>query len=494
MFYFGFVLCVPLLLLAALGGEGHPVNTAPAASSLIMKKVQSRVLIREILNLTQIEQHLHLWISELGHSVDKTDRLLAATVMKEYHILKAALLHTLPSDYIQRNNWIVPEKEIYPGNNAVLRRNKRNIIGDFLNYVGGVATEDQLKKQIIIDKEIREKITNTLTRQLSFEHTISAVYTNLTQEEDALHRKLDDLTKQVTRNKALTSKMAALLHVATMDLQDMEDCLEVLWQRQANPRQATRLATKAGITTVPHLRLHNHTAAEGVGVIFLFETYIYKDVLVQLQQEEGYLVAAIADHSLYLHPGHHPQLPLTPRDTVARNIVCTRCAIPVHIDHNMYKIAKEGQLTCSDGNATREYAVGDWLNVGEGVRCWNDLALIDPAPVALVEYNINLAVTDVELDTLLLKKEMASGVATVEQPHHRLVGHRLSQLKLQRELQAAQQDLNTFIATTRTDMTQVIGDSGHYVTWTILAVTTPLLLAIVLGILWSCKRRSGVPS
>ena len=247
------VLALLTLLVVILPATGREIPQPPLT---LMNILKGRVNIEETLNFTQIENHLQLWISELGNSADKTDRLVAASAMREYILLKDTLLAALPQDapaLIQKNQLIPP---MPPSLHNQLIRNKRNIIGDFLNYVGGVATEDQLKKQLIIDKEIRDKITSTLTRQLSFEHTIAAAYSNLTQEEDLLHRKVNEAIVQNKRDRAHASKLRGLLHIATQDIENMEDCLSAIWQQQASPRQAARLSMKAGLKTTPPLPPH----------------------------------------------------------------------------------------------------------------------------------------------------------------------------------------------------------------------------------------------
>jgi len=455
-----------------------------------MEKMQSRIVVKETLNFTQAEQHMHLWISELGHSADKTDRLIAATAMREYTMLKTTLLSTLPVNSMPLTTTMqdLPNDQSFTING--INRVKRNIIGDFLNYVGGVATEDQLKKQLIIDKEIREKITNTLTRQLSFEHTIAAVYSNLTQEEDALHRKLDDLIIQTKKNKAHTSKLSALLHVANNDIQNMEDCLSAIWHQQASPRQAARLTAKAGLKVTPLLQLAGHSSIPH-GVLLEFHAYTYKTILVNLQNQDTYLLATTADTSYYLHLGHPVQLPISVQDALAQSGRCDSCAVAVHTSDGLYKIVRAGSLACSHDNANRNYTEGDRLYVHEGTRCWNEILNIEPRALAMKEYLINLGLSEVEMDGLILQKELGDETVHLEDPRSFRARHTMNNLKLQQELKTAQQGLSTFIATTKTDMSMSFGNSGHFVTWGILGVTTPILLAIVAGILWRCRVASS---
>jgi hypothetical protein len=48
-----------------------------------------------------------------------------------------------------------------------VHRFKQNILGDVLHALIGVATEEELAKQRQLDEDIRNKVTSTLTRQMS---------------------------------------------------------------------------------------------------------------------------------------------------------------------------------------------------------------------------------------------------------------------------------------------------------------------------------------
>jgi len=450
-----------------------------------MKTLSGRINIEETLNFTQIERHLHLWISELGNSADKTDRLVAASAMREYSLLKDTLLAALPGNVATSTQKTQHGPPLYPPLDNQLTRNKRNIIGDFLNYVGGVATEDQLKKQLIIDKEIRDKITSTLTRQLSFEHTIAAAYSNLTLEEDALHRKVDDIVTQNKRNRAHASKLRGLLHIAVQDIENMEDCLSAIWQQQASPRQAARLAVKAGLKTTPPLHLLHFTGTDQ-GIILTFQTSLWRTTAVKIWKNPTHTLVETDEDSYYLHIGHPLHLPIDSHDPRALTGTCPTCAIAVHIDDTTYKIVQEGHMTCNHDNKKNNYTRDDLVTVYNGLTCWNEKMKIEPKTPNLKVYSINLALTDVEIDSIILQRELGNTDIQLDGHFNQQKSHKMTNLKLQQELKTAQQGLSNFISTTKTDMSMSFGNSGHYISWGILAVTTPILLFIVAGIMWRC--------
>jgi hypothetical protein len=62
-----------------------------------------------------------------------------------------------------------------------VHRFKRNILGDVLHALTGVATKEELAKQRQLDEEIRNKVTSTLTRQMSYEKTVTDIIGNITK-------------------------------------------------------------------------------------------------------------------------------------------------------------------------------------------------------------------------------------------------------------------------------------------------------------------------
>jgi hypothetical protein len=92
-------------------------------------------------------------------------------------------------------------------NNLRRDRKKRNILGDIVHVMTGLATEDQLQQQLKIDKAIREKVANTLAKQVSLEQTMASIYGNLTKE--TLHSMVLSLQSQHNQDKAKQARLSA---------------------------------------------------------------------------------------------------------------------------------------------------------------------------------------------------------------------------------------------------------------------------------------------
>jgi hypothetical protein len=350
--------------------------------------------------------------------------------------------------------------------------------------VGGVATEDQLKQQLRIDNEIRDKITNALTRQLSFEKTITGVYANLTAEEDTLHRKIDTLHLQMKRDRALQGKIMALLQVALTDIQDLEDTLEVLWTGLPNFRHSARLAAQAALSFTPHLTLVNFTHQTS-GIRILYQAYLYKEIDARTTDCNTYLVVATDEHSYALHPGHLPSLPITDRDSLLFSRPCPECALLVHLSGDLYKVVQGGRVTCTDG--PNQLILGDRFTILPNSSCWNDLFRVDTRRLASKQYMLDLSFPDLSVDQLILQKDLSSGSITLGETSMASKRHHATDLKLHKDIQMAEQDLDTFLKDTQLQLDLSYGyQTTDYITWGVLGSVALIVLLISLTILWKC--------
>ena len=243
---------------------------------------------------------------------------------------------------------------------------------------------------------------------------------------------------------------------------------------------------KAGLKTTPPFSL-THSAKTEQGISLIFQASLWRPTTVKINKEPTYSLVETEEDSYYLHPGHPQHLPIDSHDPRALPGTCHACAIAVHMGDTTYKIAHGGHITCSHDNARRNYTRDDLLSVPDGLSCWNEIMRIEPKAPHLKVYRINLGLTDVEIDSIMLQRDLGKADFQLDGHYNQKNNHKMTNLKLQQELQVAQQGLTNFISTTKTDMSLSFGNSGHYISWGILAVITPILLLIVAGILWRCK-------
>ena len=70
--------------------------------------------------------------------------------------------------------------------NKINTRLKRNIIGNMLNMLTEVATEEQLKEQLTMEEKLRTQVLHALAQQTSYEQQTIQRMINISNEEDQL--------------------------------------------------------------------------------------------------------------------------------------------------------------------------------------------------------------------------------------------------------------------------------------------------------------------
>jgi hypothetical protein len=367
----------------------HPNVYSLPSLSTNMSVATGRVIIIETLNFTKIEDHLQLWAKEMSHTTSQTDHLIAAKTMRELRTLKSTLLNV----------------DLTPTDGS-LHRKKRNVIGDFLNYVGGVATEDQLKNQLKIDHEIREKIKNTLTKQIAFEQTLTNLYQNISQEEITIHQKMERLTLKMKRESLQRARIGTLMQIANTDRENMEDCLEAIWKGEVSPRHAARLALQAGLDHTPHLRLERYSSCP-MGLTLNYSSILYDRVEMLTEMTGNGLQVWHNDLSYLLHRGHPVSSPITERDVLYfPSASCSECALVVHIDRDLYKVTRSGSLVCN--GLPLNQTEGDRLTLPKDRICWNQKIKIDSNRILSKQYHLDLSASNLELDALLARRALSS--------------------------------------------------------------------------------------
>jgi hypothetical protein len=122
-----------------------------------VQEIDGLLYVTEPVNTFRITRHVQLWSADLQGDVDKLDVLMASKTISELSILMTSINQlTATSPYGVSDNGMGPFSDTSsPGN--LVRRYKRNILGDALNYLSGVPTAEMMAKQVKLDEEIRDK-------------------------------------------------------------------------------------------------------------------------------------------------------------------------------------------------------------------------------------------------------------------------------------------------------------------------------------------------
>ncbi len=446
---------------------GPVVQATPLTSQIIIPTGQ--IIIQEQLQLDKIGEHLHMWVSEVEYSTDKLEKLLAAKMVREANLLMNNLQVTLCGE--ERKVEPARKETKQPANG--IRRYKRNILGDFLHAITGVATEEQLQAQTRLDEEIRDKIKDTLSRQVTFERTISSVYGNLTREEEKIQEKMDKLYNQRAKDKAQATRSRVLLKIAEDDIEDMEDVLDSVWRGEVGSRHTMRLVDMTGLPHMAKMKVDSYHC-EGSMPVILYSTQLYKTLRAEITLKSTHQVVRTDEEGYILHRGHSLLHPLSQRETTIASGDCATCAVLVHLQGGNYKVVIPGELTCTQGryNLTE----GTTITLDGNNTCWNTLIKMKQYGTQRSTYVINTANKD-KMDALLFSRERQRDNSFPENRTSAHQEHLLTSLKMQHDLHLAQQELDNFVVDTQIDKN--VSYVQDITSWGILGVLTLAVLIII---------------
>jgi hypothetical protein len=279
-----------------------------------MREVDGLVYTEEEVKLDRLEKHIFVWKLDLEGGVGEDNLHLEALLAKRLMRESALLMQTLKSyavpvsgDYSQGENPVVraemgiapklyksqplvreetvPKKKSkekisekrngagwaggYVEEENSVRRVKRNVFGDIMHQLFGVATDEQLQQQLKVDEELRDRVADTLTRQVYYEKELTMAIGNITAEEDRMESRVSELEKRHKADKDRDSRMAAHWFTLMEDVDRLEDVLEAVVTGAVNTRHAAYLSAKAGMSRVASYEFLNLTAV-GNTVLYLY--------------------------------------------------------------------------------------------------------------------------------------------------------------------------------------------------------------------------------
>lgn len=457
------------------------------------KEVTGILYTQETVNVARIQQHMVTWLREVERSTDSLDRLMAAKVMREANLMLTTLLKEARADLSQ---FQIGRDSPTPasGYDNMYVRHKRNILGDILHTLTGVATDDELHKQMKIDEEIREKIAATLNRQITYEKTLAYTYANLSKEEEKLHERVDEMARKHALEKSKTRKMTALHDIAMDDIRELEDILATVKTGEANTRHAIKLSQKTGLSTVASFQFHNISGV-ATGPVVWYKSWLTSTVPVRVQVEQTHLTVDTPSTTYLLHSSFDlAGSVITEYETRALrqpDLGMTGGAILVHVGHRVYKTVTPGTVTCTADGQTRNLTTGQTIQLNREDTCQTTRVVIGEHRLQVKTIFIKMD-HDHNSDLAFLHKTLETDKLRVEQRSSSALQHTHNNLQLQHDLNMAQADIDTFLVDTKTNMeVEYIQDTT---TWAVLGGVTLIVLTITACILHRICSASKHPS
>jgi hypothetical protein len=421
-------------------------------SAWIGQEINGLVYTVEEVDLLRLEKHISVWKVDLEESRGgnrKLEVLLAQRLMRESSLLMNTLRAyagdvlpnerpvmvavpekkrvvspprvekvspTISKDKMRRDSrktggdfWAGPGIEIEE--NAV-KRVKRNIFGEALHQLFGVATNEELQQQLRVDEELRDKVASTLTRQVYFEKEIVSAIGNLTAEEDKAMDRIDVLEEKYRLDKERELRMDAHRFTLMEDVDRLEDILEGVVTGTVTTRHAAFLSSQAGLSRVASFEFVNVTATTtGVTVRYLtrlYQTVEVRDVFVSAT----YSQVRTPSRDYFLHLSHGVEMPFTEMEVQGTREECDECAVLVHTGGRRYLVVVPGNLTCVRGgselSSARKLEEGAVFKLGRDDVCSNAKMLITAGGRHVSQYVVSASGAN-PLDSLVLRRKSCPG-------------------------------------------------------------------------------------
>jgi hypothetical protein len=427
-------------------------------------EVDGLLYVTEPVNTFRMERHIQLWAADLHgqNDMEKLDLLLASKTIREMTLLMSSLKALASKGSSSALPWLdssSPSPSSLSDKDNQVRRFKRNILGDVLHALTGVATEEELAKQRQLDEDIRNKVTATLTRQMSYEKTVADIIGNITNEEEVLGRHLNELAQKHADDVGRMTRLN-VHHQNSGRHCKLEDVLAAVWTGEVAVRHAVFLSAKANLPTAAHF----HTVGLSMdrnGPVVKYVTRIFKKVdVLAVNRTKRVITLSTLGRTYYLHPGHNLQLSLSEMEVKGTRIPCPTCATLVYVDHQRYLTVTPGRLTCTQGPSTSllNLTVGQQIDIQPDDNCVNEAIHIGKQMLCLQEFEIDTT-GDKAVDTLLTRKTSQSEVG-VETMVAMKDAHRLLNMKLRQDVTMAQEDISTFVQDTSLALDSVTLSTG----------------------------------
>ena len=502
---------------------------------MITQEVDGLVYTEEELGLDRVEKHIFVWrmdLEESRGSGSQLEMLLAKRLMLEGALLVKSLrsyamkedgkgseqsvsmfqrggmnlapvltrpvLSAIPSSGMREATtgkkferkdgaaWVGGYTE---GENS-LRRTKRNVFGDIMHQLFGVATDEQLQQQLRVDEELRGKVTDTLTRQVMYEKELTQAIGNITAEEDKMEGRLQVVIEQQSRDRERSLRMDGHRFTLMEDVDRLEDILEAVVTGVVNTRHSAYLSSMAGLSRVASFEYLNMTATSGrVSVHYL--TRLFREVEVEVLAKDALLVQLrTPGQEYYLHVSHSLEMPLTEHEVRGTRDECSYCAVLVHTGSLRYLAVKAGNLTCmssvDDSRQTGSLSAGEVIVLRRTDECQNKRMSVSVGGRHLSHYIVSASGAD-PLDTLMLRRrerldQRPTGGRGITSPHAALNMH------LRQNLGMAQQDIENLIAETQEPFKLYTVTSSSTVVW--LLFLSVFAVALFVLIVRKCRQKT----
>jgi ElaB/YqjD/DUF883 family membrane-anchored ribosome-binding protein len=383
------------------------------------------VNIEEKISLVSISSHIHALVKDSGrrgHVQGMLEaRMLAGEAMEVLRITKLA----------------VEEQQDHARN----ARQKRNVLGDIISSITGLATQDSISQQQAYDMELRRKMEELVRTQQAEANTIEQLVGNLVQEEETLDGKLDQLQQRHKQDIAHLQQHSVRQFLVRQDLTALKSILASMQLGTATPGQVIRFTARMQ-TGIAHHFQFQHMHIEHDTLVATYTSALYAPTTIEFMQPLLQAWQVRTDRATYIlhdEPARHAHI--TWQETRLRGGTCVNCTLLTHTGHGWYKVLREGWLNCTQG---REYQdtlqTGQLIHIEDRNVCGNDVIQVHGWHGRHDKLLVDLS-TDGTVDERILQKALANGskIEDIQKVRNR---HMQAQTQLHKHILTAQQEMH----------------------------------------------------
>jgi len=320
-------------------------------------------------------------------------------------------------------------------------RQKRNVLGDIISSITGLATQDSISQQQAYDKELRRKMEELVRTQQAEANVIEQMVGNLALEEETLDGRLEQLQQQHKQDIAHMQQHMIRQFLVRQDIYALKNILASMQLGTATPEQVIRFTARMQTGIAHHFLFHRidivHDVLEAV-----YTSALYAPTTAQFMQPLLQAWQVRTDRATYIlqdKPALHDHI--TWHETRLRGGTCSNCTLITHTGHGWYKVLKEGWLNCTQGKVQQgTWQAGNILHIEDTDICGNDVIQVHGWHGRHDKLTIDLS-TDGTVDERILQKALANG-SKVEDIQKVRIRHIQAQTQLHKNIITAQQELH----------------------------------------------------
>ena len=366
---------------------------------------------------------------------------------------------------------------------ARLRR-KRNILGDIISSITGLATIDTVHKQEQHDRDLRSRIESIMNLQKQEANDIGSILGNITQEEEALQEQITNLGHRHTKDVRHMHKHNLRLMLVQADISTMRDILMSMQDGIATVRQTARFMTRTSTDSIPHFTYKSIHLEHGT-LHIAYQAKIMHNVEVSSVQshQQGWQVRTSTRMYLLNSKPKEGDI-VSAAETVLMGGNCSGCALIVNIGHGMHRVMESGNYSCAGDEAATEVKEGEIIMLSGETQCGNLIMSVYGVVGTVKNFHIRMG-EDTKTEEAILARVLSEG-GKIEDRVSEKSRHQAMQTTLHHDMvktKEQMEELGEWARKEESEQWEEEGVAGVAVAWTIC---TTALVMMLLWLFWRC--------